>query len=126
MAAAPAVAVNTWAATVDGWPVYAARDTTTGLQERLQENIAGEVVDAAGVVYATNAQGIPLDAAGVAIPQATQAIQIRDLAMGYMQLMPHLPPVVNCSSCCCCSTTWSACRCRICFESRPSCYGYGH
>jgi hypothetical protein len=27
MAAAPAVAVITWAATVNGWPVYAARNT---------------------------------------------------------------------------------------------------
>ena len=94
MAAAPAVAIITWAASVNGWPIYSARDVTTGLQERLQENAAAEVVDAAGVVYAVNAHGYPQDAAGVLIPQASQAIRIRDLAMGYMHLLPHMPPVI--------------------------------
>ena len=74
MAAVPAVAPITWAASLKGWPIYAELDPATGLQERLQENIAGEIVDAAGTVYRTNAQGIPLDGAGVAIPQASQAI----------------------------------------------------
>ena len=82
MAAVPAVAPITWAASNEGWPIYAARNPATGLQERLQENAAAEVVDAAGVVYAVNADGYPQDAAGVLIPQASQAIRIRDLAMG--------------------------------------------
>ena len=94
MAAAPAVAVSTWAASVNGWPIYSKRDVSTGLQECFQENVAGEIVDAAGTVYRTNARGIPLDGAGVEIPQASQVIRICDLAMGYMHLVPHLPPVV--------------------------------
>ena len=94
MAAVPAVAPITWAASNEGWPIYAARDPATGLQERLQENAAAEVVDTAGVVYAVDADGYPQDAAGVLIPQASQAIRIRDLAMGYMQLLPHMPPVI--------------------------------
>jgi hypothetical protein len=94
MAAVPAVAPIVWAASNDGWPIYAARDAATGLQERLQENAAGQVVDAAGVVYALNADGYPEDAAGADIPQASQAIRIRDLALGYLHLLPHLPPVI--------------------------------
>ena len=94
MAAVPPVAPVVWAASNDGWPIYAARDAATGLQERLQENAAGEVVDSAGNVYATNADGYPEDAAGADIPQASQAIRIRDLALGYMQLLPHFPPVI--------------------------------
>jgi hypothetical protein len=94
MAAVPAVAPVVWAASNDGWPIYAERDAATGLQERLQENAAGEVVDAAGNVYATNADGYPEDAAGAPIPQASQAIRIRDLALGYMQLFPLMPAVV--------------------------------
>ena len=94
MAAVPPVAPITWAASNEGWPIYAACDPATGLQERLQENAAQEVVEAAGNVYAINAQGIPQDAAGVDIPQASQAIRIHDLAMGYMHLPPHMPPVI--------------------------------
>jgi hypothetical protein len=86
-------AIITWAVSVDGRPVYSEHDATTGLQERPQDNTAGDVVDAAGTVFRTTADGIPLDGAGNPIPQASQAIWTCDLALSYIHLVPYLPPL---------------------------------
>ena len=69
--------------------------------------------------------GIPQDAAGVVIPQASQAIRIRDLAMGYMHLLPHMPPVIA-PPVVPAPPPVLPVVVRFCFESRTSCCAYCH
>ena len=74
--AAPVVAAPVvWATNRIGWPIYAEADAA-GHAERLQLNVAGETVDAAGNVIPTDAHGEPIDGAGDPIAQPNIGIRM--------------------------------------------------
>jgi hypothetical protein len=75
-AAAPVV----WATDRLGWPIYAEADVA-GHSERLQLNVAGETVNAAGAVIPTDARGEPIDAVGDPIAQPNMGICMQDMVI---------------------------------------------
>jgi hypothetical protein len=97
--AAPVVAAPVvWATNRIGWPIYAEPDAA-GHAERLQLNLAGETVNAAGIVIPTDARGEPIDAAGDPIAQPNIGVRMRDMvitmqvmATGAGVVLPIAPP----------------------------------
>jgi hypothetical protein len=61
-----------------GWPIYAEANAA-GFSERLQLNVAGKTVNAAGNIIPTDACREPIDATGDPIAQPTMGVCMQDM-----------------------------------------------
>jgi hypothetical protein len=87
-----------WATNRLGWPIYAEANAA-GFLERLQLNVAGKTVNAAGNVIPTDARGELVDVAGDPIAQPNMGICMQDMvitagvmAAGAGVVVPIAPP----------------------------------